>query len=240
MGHIKYSVIIPVYNGAHTLLELSKRLHQVIVSLREPAEIIFIDDGSIDSSWAILKQIKVQLPFPVTIIQLDKNYGQHKATFCGICKSKGEVIITMDDDLQHPPEEISKLIAELEQQEADLVYGISETHMPLNRKLSSNFFKWFSKNIFGQPGQWSAFRFIKRSLATTISAYAIAPLNIDQLAWKYAKKVIFIQVNLAKRKQGKSGYTVLKLLRHWVASLLVLMGVTYKADKHFTIKEKIT
>lgn len=240
MGSIKYSIIIPVYNGAQTLLVLAKRLHQILASLQVPIEIIFIDDGSIDSSWEILKQIKAQLSLPVTIIQLEKNYGQHKATLCGICESSGEVIITMDDDLQHPPEEIPQLITELERQGADLVYGISETHLPLNRKIPSNFFKWFSKNVFGQHGQWSAFRFIKRSLATTIVTSAIAPLNIDQVAWKYAKKAIFIQVNLAKRKQGKSGYTALKLLKHWVVSLMLLMGVTYKTERHFTIKQKIT
>src|ERR1700752_3305226 len=105
------SIVVPVFNSEKTLTELYTRINSAFENEKKQYQLIFIDDGSKDGSWEILKKLKENNPDKITLIQLTKNYGQHNAIICGFNYSKGDFIVTMDDDLQHPPEEISKLIA---------------------------------------------------------------------------------------------------------------------------------
>ena len=101
-----YSVVVPVYNSEHTLTELYTRLEKVFrETVQEPFELILVDDGSKDRSYQIMEELRQNDP-RVKIIQMARNFGQHPALLCGFSHAEGDFIITMDDDLQHPPEEI--------------------------------------------------------------------------------------------------------------------------------------
>ena len=105
-----YSVVVPVYNSEHTLQELYTRLEKVFrETIKEEFELILVDDGSRDRSFAVMQELREKDP-RVKIIQMARNFGQHPALLCGFAHAKGEFIVTMDDDLQHQPEELPKMI----------------------------------------------------------------------------------------------------------------------------------
>ena len=105
-----YSIVVPVYYGEHMLDELYTRLAKVFdEEIKEPFELLLVDDGSKDRSWEVMKALRAK-DDRVKIFQMARNFGQHPALLCGFHYVKGDFVITMDDDLQHPPEEIPKLI----------------------------------------------------------------------------------------------------------------------------------
>ena len=120
---IKYSVVVPVFNSESSLEELFVGLKSVFDAQQELFEVVFVDDSSQDRSWEVITKLKLQHPGMVTAIKLSRNFGQHNATFCGFSFAKGALIITIDDDLQTPPTEITKLIDAYQLSNADLVYG---------------------------------------------------------------------------------------------------------------------
>jgi glycosyltransferase involved in cell wall biosynthesis len=125
---IDYSIVIPVYNSEKTLLDLYKRLTEQLGRISQNYEIIFVDDCSIDGSWSVLQEIH-KMDNRVKIIHFIRNFGQHNATLCGFNYSHGDFIITLDDDLQHPPEEIPLLITKINQG-FSVVYGKYEPKNP--------------------------------------------------------------------------------------------------------------
>ena len=118
------SIVIPVYCSEEILNKLYAKLVDELTKITSKFEIILVDDYSNDTSWKIIKEI-CNNDKRVKGIKLNKNYGQHNAIFCGIRNAKGEYILTMDDDLQHPPEEISKLVGKIDDG-YDVVYGVSK------------------------------------------------------------------------------------------------------------------
>ena len=115
------SVIIPVYNSEQTLAALVQRLHQVLAVEAAEYELVLVNDGSSDQSWDVICELSVTHPW-LCGINLMRNYGQHNALLCGIRSARYEIIVTMDDDLQNPPEEIPKLLKKLDER-YDVVYG---------------------------------------------------------------------------------------------------------------------
>src|SRR5262249_22203173 len=117
------SVVVPVYRSAETLPALVERLAKVFGQRGERFEIILVDDGSPDDSWAVMRELLGPYPGRLVLIQLMRNYGQHNALMCGFRRARGRVVVTMDADLQHPPEEVPRLLDELRTKDLDLVYG---------------------------------------------------------------------------------------------------------------------
>ena len=115
------SVVIPVYNSEDTLDELISRLNQVLPAISQMYETILVNDGSSDQSWNTITRLSQDQP-GVRGINLMRNYGQHNALLCGVRAAQYEIIVTLDDDLQHPPEEIPKLLPPLARG-YDVVYG---------------------------------------------------------------------------------------------------------------------
>jgi len=130
-GRHSISVVTPVYNGEASIAELCRRLSEVLPKIATEYEIILVNDGSRDRSWEIISELSSRFA-TVRGLNLMRNYGQHNALLCGIRAAKCEVIVTMDDDLQHAPEEIPRLLEQL-QQGFDVVYGApeAERHPPL-------------------------------------------------------------------------------------------------------------
>ncbi len=205
---VDYSVVIPVFNSENTLEEIHERTLKVFEQLDKSVQFVFVDDGSLDTSWDVLLKIKDKNRDNVTIIRLNKNYGQHNATFCGIQHAKGETIITMDDDLQHPPEEITKLIARREERKSELVYGFfNKKKHSMYRNLGSRLVRKTAERFLDRPEQVSSFRLISRTVTEKILQHNRNFIFIDELLWWYTDEIDFAYVEHHKRKYKKSGYT---------------------------------
>lgn len=211
---IAYSVIVPVYKGAATLEELFHRTKKVFGKLSASFEMIFIDDGSPDKSWQVLKKLKEANPDTVKAIKLSKNFGQHNAIFCGLNFVSGDFIITIDDDLQNPPEEIEKLIQEHRETEADLVYGFFKRKKhSFWRNLGSRMLKRSARKLQDAPGEGSSFKLIERHLIDKILKHHQNFVYIDELFLWYTEDIEFVEVEHHPRKHNKSGYSHGKLLK---------------------------
>ena len=222
------SITVPVYNSESSLKELFSRIQ---VALKDtPFEIIFVDDGSKDDSWKVIEEIKKENPDCVTAIKLSRNFGQHNALLCAFNYCKGNVIITMDDDLQHPPEEIPKLIAKFNETNADVVYGIYETkHHGVMRNAGSYFVKKTSKRTANTIGEGSSFRLIKKEIITKIKEnHQQTFLFIDEIMQWYTSNVVTISTIHAPRKHGKSNYSFAKLVNMYFDILINYTAVPLK------------
>jgi len=209
----EYTIVIPVFNSESTLEELHERITHTFHTLKKSFETIYVEDGSHDNSWGVLKKIKEKNE-GVTAIKLNKNFGQHNATFCGFTLAMGKYIITIDDDLQIPPEEIGKLIPALEEQDAEIVYGIyrDKKHSKA-RNMGSAYLKRSSKRWMDRPGNGSSFRLLTRELAGNIINHHQNFVFIDEILNWYTDNVIFVEVEHHPRKINKSGYSAFTLFR---------------------------
>lgn len=209
------SVLIPVYRSEGSLKPLAERLVAVMQSLGTDYEIIFINDNSPDRSWTVIQELAAQNP-SISGINLMRNCGQHSAVLCGIRAARNQVIITMDDDLQHPPEEIPKLLTKLEEG-FDVVYGapVKEQHS-LMRTLASHLTKITLRNAIGAESarHLSAFRAFRTELREAFVDFRAPFVSIDVLLSWGTNRFCAIQVKHDRRTAGKSGYTLRKLCVH--------------------------
>jgi glycosyltransferase involved in cell wall biosynthesis len=209
------SVVIPAYRSASILPELVARLDAAIRALAPEYEIILVCDGSPDDSWSVITQMAVQYPH-VRGVNLARNYGQHNAILIGIREARYPVIVTMDDDLQHPPEEIHHLVAKLEEGH-DVVYGIpQELKHGLFRNLSSVITKYAIQQAMGykDANKMNAFRAFRTRLRDAFADYGDKFVSIDILLTWGTNKFTHVTVNHAPRSSGVSGYSFRKLLLH--------------------------
>lgn len=204
--------MVPVYNGEKTLAELADRVDRTMRPLIKAFEIIYVNDGSRDNSWNVIQELAEQRTF-VRGFNLMTNYGQHNALFAGIQEARFEIIVTMDDDLQHPPEEIPKLLNML-CSGYDVVYGRpAERSHSAWRNISSKLLKTTLKVVLGAEmgGHSSAFRAFRADMRRGFQNFRDAQLSIDVLLSWSAARVTHVLVNHQPRKTGKSGYTLRKL-----------------------------
>jgi polyisoprenyl-phosphate glycosyltransferase len=212
VNELEYSVVVPVFNSEASLEELLSRLTAVMDSTGKSYEFIFVDDGSRDSSWEVLKQLKEKQPNIVTAIRLAKNFGQHSATFCGFNFAKGNFIITIDDDLQCPPEEIPKLVRVLEEADAELVYGIyNKKKQSLLRNIGSESFKKSASLVVGSSKDGSSFRLISKNIIQKIIIHHQNFVFIDEILHWYTEYIALAFVEHHKRKYKSTGYSNRKI-----------------------------
>lgn len=206
------SIVVPVYNASAVLNNLQAAVDKAMIQIAVPYKLILVDDGSEDNSWEVIKDIKNKNTEKVIAIRLAKNFGQHNALFCGMRHSKGDYIITMDDDLQHPPDEIIKLIKCIEETNADLVYGISENyHRPFKRKVWRWGFKFTSRITFSASAEGSSFRLIKRELVNKLVQHNQEFVFIDELINWYTTNIKFTKVRHDPSKLTTSRYPFSRL-----------------------------
>lgn len=208
----KYSIVVPVYNSDQSLMELCTRIDKALQAYNY--EVVLVDDGSSDNSWQVINTIKQNLGNKVTAISLNKNHGQHTALFCGFQYCKGDFIITMDDDLQHPPEEIVKLIAKQDEAQADVVYGIYEVKHHSALRNSGSFFVRKTSNVAGSnSGLGSSFRLVRKSIIDQIvQNQKNVFFYLDEVFYWYTASFAYVNVQHQPRSKGESGYTMYKLL----------------------------
>jgi glycosyltransferase involved in cell wall biosynthesis len=216
------SVVVPVFNSSATIAELGQRIHTVFGTMSYSYELILVDDGSSDDSWQKIEKLKEAGMVNVKAIRLSKNFGQHNALLCGFNFCSGESVLTMDDDLQHPPEEIPKIIEKFEGTNADVVYG-----MPIDRKHSSirragsYFVRSTSEHSTEKLKGGSSFRLIKRSLTDTIkNNHNHNFLFMDAILGWYTGNFASVDVKHDPRKAGKSGYTIARLFYTYLDVLI--------------------
>jgi undecaprenyl-phosphate 4-deoxy-4-formamido-L-arabinose transferase len=209
------SLAVPVYRSEAILPELVKRLESVLSRIASNYELVLVNDCSPDRSWEVICQLADRHPW-IHPINLMRNYGQHNALLCGIRAAQYDVIVTLDDDLQHPPEEIPKLLTKLGQG-FDVVYGTPEheEHGVL-RDLASLATKMALQNVMGATiaRQVSAFRAFRAEVAGAFSHYEGSFVSIDVLLTWGTNRFAAVPVIHEPRKSGTSGYTFRKLITH--------------------------
>ena len=209
------SVVTPVYNGEASVAELCRRLEEVLPQVATQYEIILVNDGSRDRSWEVISELSSRLP-TVRGLNLMRNYGQHNAVLCGIRAAKYEVIVTMDDDLQHPPEEIPRLLARLEEG-FDVVYGAPKTEQngPM-RAIASRITRLALRSAVGADvaKNVSAFRIFRTQLREAFAGYQTPFVSIDVLLTWATTRFGATTVPFQKRFSGSSNYTFVKLVRY--------------------------
>ena len=208
------SVIVPVYNSADTVSHLVGRTGAALHSLQQPFEVILVDDGSHDESWKELAK-QAELHQWIVPVRLTRNFGQHNALLCGLRKAKYETTVTIDDDLQHPPEEIPRLLELLG--EADVVYGApTKQQHGLFRNLASTMTKIALSGAMGAENarHLSAFRALRTSLRDGFDGFSAPNVSIDVLLTWSTTRFTYIEVEHQPRSLGTSNYTIRRLLSH--------------------------
>ena len=214
------SVVVPVYNSERSLGTLVQRVDAALDGL--DYELVLVNDGSKDGSWEQIELLSRDEP-RVRGIDLMRNYGQHNALLAGIRSAQGELVVTIDDDLQNPPEEIPKLLAELEHG-GDVVYGTSlNEHYGFLRGLATRLTKFALRGAVGNDiaGKVSAFRAFRTEIRESFADYAGPHVSIDVLLSWGARGYGWVPVAHDPRELGGSSYTFGRLATH---ALNVLTG----------------
>lgn len=209
------SVVIPVYRGEASLPQLIARLEPVLASNFDKFEIILVNDCSPDGSWNVIIDLQKTHP-SIRGLSLMRNYGQHNALLAGVLDARNAVLITMDDDLQNPPEEIPKLLAALADGH-DLVYGARRREQHgFVRNSASRLVKWMLRHALRVPAATSitSFRAFRSDLVAGFRDYSGPRVFLDALLCWSTHRVVSVQVDHEVRKVGESGYSLFKLVGH--------------------------
>ena len=209
------SVVIPVYNEEDNLRELGERLIRTLTGLGRTFEIICVDDGSSDRSWQVLSELNERYPGAIRALQFNRNFGQHQAIFAGFQAARGQIMVTLDADLQNPPEEIPRLVAKLEEG-YDTVGGWRENRQDsFFRKFPSMLVNYVMSRVTGVKlrDYGCMLRAYRREVVDSINRCQETSTFIPALANLFSRRVAEIPVGHAERERGQSKYSLIKLLR---------------------------
>lgn len=232
----KYSIVVPVYRGGKSLIELTKRLISTFNSINNDFEIVFVYDCGPGNSWNIINNLRLEYPFLIKAIRLSRNFGQHNATICGFKYTEGSFIITMDEDLQHRPEDIPLLIENMNKTNADVTYGKYHElkHSPFRNATSAILKKMLQISLPDLHPDYTAFRLIKAPIAkATLNMNNSYTFLDGYISW-ITTNVASVTVNHEERSEGKSAYTITKLINHAINifvtfSILPIRIVTFSS-----------
>jgi len=214
------SVVVPIYKGETLVEALVIQLNKTLPVIAEKYEIILVNDGSPDNSWQLIQSLAGKYK-SVRGICMMRNYGQHNATLCGVRAACYEIVVTMDQDLQHPPEEIPLLLAKLEEG-YDVVYG-SPRKLPQGfwRNLMTASIKWILAGVIGLPSvrNVSSFRAFRTSLRDAFASFQSPSLILDVLLSWGTTSFTSVEVNIPPAE--RTNYSFRMLVR---AAMLILIG----------------
>lgn len=209
---VSISVVIPVYRGAQTIRELAAELSDALPKITSTYEVIMVEDDGGDDSWQVIQDLSAQYPW-LRGIKLMRNAGQHAALLCGIRTAQYDVIVTMDDDLQHPPSQIAPLLAHL-QKGHGVVYGVPrDRQQNAGRSLGSFLIRSALSSAMGvdTARHVSAFRIFHTYLRDAFADYQSPYVSIDVLLSWGTKDFSHTLVEHRPRTVGTSGYTFRRL-----------------------------
>ena len=207
------SVIVPVLNEASTLEELAERLNGTLYRLGKTHEVIFVDDGSTDASACTLRRLYERYP-AFKVIRFNRNYGQHLAILAGFERARGEIVVTLDGDLQNPPEEIPKLLEKI-YGGYDVVCGQRIARQdPFGRKILSWLVSRLASRLVGvrMSDYGSMLRAYRRRVVDQLLCCQDRSMYIPALANAFAASVAEVPVAHHRRAAGRSKYNLLSLL----------------------------
>lgn len=209
---IRIDIVIPVYNSSVILPELMRQLNEFCSSESYAAHVVFVDDGSVDNSFQLIKELNPT--FQYQAIKLEKNYGQHAATAIGLSFCTAEYCVTMDDDLQHQPTDIPILIQHMTATCSDVVYGnFSQKKHHVFRNFGSRLLKKIVYKDKIDYEKVTSFRLLKLAIAQQFSAKRPPVGFIDEPIISSSRKVSAVEVSHRQSDEMKSRYTSLQLIR---------------------------
>jgi glycosyltransferase involved in cell wall biosynthesis len=212
----RYSVVVPLHNEAKTLKELHRGITATMNRREEPWEMVLVDDGSTDGTLAILQELHETDPPHVAVVQLRRNYGQTGALMAGFDHSRGEVIISLDGDLQHDPSEIPNFISKIEEG-YDLVSGwrVSRSDAFLTRKLPSRIANWLMSKVSGVELHdfGTTFKAYRRELLADLHLYGDLHRFVPALFALNGARIAEIPISDKGRNTGKSHYGLSRTFR---------------------------
>jgi len=209
------SIVVPCYNSAASLPLLVQRLEPVLAGAASEYELLLVNDASRDRTWEVITDLAARYPW-IRGICLMRNFGQHNTLLCGIRQAKFPIVVTLDDDLQNPPEEIPLLLAKLEEG-YDVVYGTpARQQHGLWRNLASQITKLLLQKAMGSAAarSISAFRVFRTPLRDAFDTYRNPLVSIDVLLTWGTTRFAVCTVKHDPRTIGKSNYTLRKLVVH--------------------------
>lgn len=219
---MKLSIVVPVYNSCKILKTLLKTIKRNIFYNNHEFEVILVNDYSLDKSWDQITKLKKNYPF-IKGVNLVKNYGQHSAIFSGLKLCKGEYIVCMDDDMQHNPKHIPKMLDQLKKYEVCYVKYINREH---------NFFKILISKINNIVSSYlmnksskiytSSFKCFKKSLNKKIINHNDYNVFLDYWIFLYSKSITFIDVTHNRRLFGSTNYKLKQLLTLWSKMIFLI------------------
>ena len=208
-------MVVPAYKSAKSLPELVRQLEPVLEGAASEYELILVDDGSSDGTWLVIEELAQSHDW-VRGVHLMRNYGQHNALLCGIRRARHELIVTLDDDLQHPPEEIPKVLKQLGP-DTDVVYGTPSVEQHgLWRDVATQVTKFALQSAMGAPiaRKAGAFRVFRTQLRDAFATYDAPYVSIDVLLTWATTRFDAVKVRHEPRTIGASNYTFKKLVVH--------------------------
>jgi undecaprenyl-phosphate 4-deoxy-4-formamido-L-arabinose transferase len=212
------SIVIPVYNGAQSITELVEALEAL--SIAGGHEIVLVNDGSPDDSLAICCSLVARARGPITLVDLARNFGEHNAVMAGLRHARGAHVITMDDDLQNPPEEVERLLAFAQETGHEVIYTYyDEKQHAAWRNLGSNFTNWVAGFVLDKPKGFylSSFRCMSAFVVGEITRYEGPFPYVDGLILQVTQDIDRLLVRHLPRAVGRSNYTLRRLLRLWMS-----------------------
>ena len=215
---MKISICIPVYNGAKTIAPLVGKLKEELL-MKYKIEIVLVNDGSNDNSSEVCEML-AKSDSLVKFINLSRNFGEHNAVMAGLNYCTGDCAVIMDDDFQTPPEEVSKLIAKLNEGYDVVFSSYGKKQHNVFRNIGSKFNNFIATIMIKKPYNLylSSFKVINRFLIDNIIKFKGPYPYVDGLILRITRKYATVHVSHAKRVEGKSGYTLKKLISLWLTT----------------------
>ena len=213
----QYSVVVPTYRGQDTIRSLAQQIDAFFRGAGLTYELIFVNDCGPDQSWQVMQALQQEIGADlVKIVRLARNFGQHNALICGFAHVRGQFIITMDEDLQHSPADIGRLIAAQAAGDFDVVYGKYETlqHSGFRNITSTLLKKLLRASIPDLHADYTAFRLIRTSIARHCLQMRNSYTFLDGYLTWITSNVTSVVVTHGERAAGQSSYTVRKLIEH--------------------------
>ncbi|MBF0439813.1 MAG: glycosyltransferase [Magnetococcales bacterium] len=219
---MQLSIVIPVYQSASCLESLREKIHQALEPEQIDFEIILVNDGSRDDSWRVITELCARYPYVIGVNHR-RNFGQDNAIMTGLRMANGTFVVTMDDDLQHDPDDLPRLLAAIQASSDEVIYGTLNISTDpiwkrLGRAMHAKTLEW----LLDKPSdfQFTSYRIMRAEVVRDITFYEGAFPFIDALLVQVSTRFGQIPVRFQPRHSGKSNYTLFKSIQVWLKLLI--------------------